>query len=95
MLKSHRFADLIVGGIVMFAISCASSAADLDAGKTKVAQYCAECHRTKDWSGESQAALESLIKDVVAGKVTHSQRKITLTPQEITNIAAYWTSGRK
>jgi hypothetical protein len=38
--------------------------------------------------------LESLIKDIVAGKVKHSQRKLQLTPQEITDIAAYWTNGR-
>jgi mono/diheme cytochrome c family protein len=77
-------------------IAAASShAADIAAGKLKVEQNCAECHRPKDWSGETNAALESLIKDIVAGKVNHSKRKLQLTPQEIADIAAYWTSGRK
>lgn len=71
------------------------SAADVAAGQAKVAQFCAECHRPKDWSGETTAALQSLIADIVAGKVNHSQRKLQLTPQEIADIAAYWTSGRK
>lgn len=70
-------------------------AADLDVGKAKVTQLCAECHRPKDWSGETTVALEALIKDVVAGKVNHASRKIQLTPSEIADIAAYWTSGRK
>ena len=70
-------------------------AADIEVGKTIVAQQCAECHRSKDWSGETTAALESLIKDIVAGKVKHSQRKLSLSPQESADIAAYWTSGRK
>jgi mono/diheme cytochrome c family protein len=70
-------------------------AADVAAGQAKVAQLCAECHRPRDWSGETTAALQSLIADIVAGKIKHSQRKIELTPQEIADIAAYWTSGRK
>jgi mono/diheme cytochrome c family protein len=72
-----------------------AQAADIEAGKIKVTQACAECHRPRDWSGETTAALESLIKDVVAGKVKHSQGKLQLSPQEIADIAAYWTSGRK
>jgi len=68
--------------------------ADIEAGKAKVTQSCAECHRPRDWNGETTAALESLIKDIVAGKIKHPQRKLQLTAQEITDIAAYWTSGR-
>jgi len=75
--------------------SASASAADVDAGQAKVTQLCAECHRSRDWSGETTAALESLIADIVAGKVKHSQRKLQLTPQEIADVAAYWTSGRK
>jgi mono/diheme cytochrome c family protein len=78
----------------LLALGNLACAADVEAGKAKVAQNCAECHRTRDWSGETTAALESLIKDIVAGKVKHSQRKLQLTPQEITDIAAYWTNGR-
>ena len=81
--------------LALLAFSCIAEAADVDAGKAKVTQLCAECHRPKDWTGETTAALESLIKDIVAGKVNHSQRKLQLTPQEIADIAAYWTNGRK
>lgn len=80
--------------LALLALGNLACAADVEAGKAKVAQNCAECHRTRDWSGETTAALESLIKDIVAGKVKHSQRKLQLTPQEITDIAAYWTNGR-
>ncbi len=81
--------------LALLVFSFSVQAADIDAGKAKVTQLCAECHRPKDWTGETTTALESLIKDIVAGKVNHSQRKLQLTPQEITDIAAYWTDGRK
>jgi mono/diheme cytochrome c family protein len=70
-------------------------AADVAAGKAKVTQQCAECHRPADWDGETTAALESLLRDVVSGKVPHRKRPIQLTDQEIADVAAYWTSGRK
>jgi mono/diheme cytochrome c family protein len=79
----------------MLLLTSITNAADIERGKQKVTQLCAECHRPRDWNGETTAALESLIKDVVAGKVNHSQRKLTLTSQEIGDIAAYWTSGRR
>ena len=81
--------------LVAALVSVRSAWADTEAGKAKVAQLCAECHRPADWNGETQAALQSLIKDVVAGKVAHSKRAIKLTDQEIADIAAYWTSGKK
>jgi len=72
-----------------------SAAANIAAGEAKVKQLCAECHRPRDWNGETTAALQALITDIVAGKVKHSRRKLELTPQEIADIAAYWTGGRK
>jgi mono/diheme cytochrome c family protein len=95
MQQTQHFATRLLGTIAIGSISCVTQAADVEAGRATVAQLCAECHRPKDWSGETPAALESLIKDVVAGKVAHSQRKLTLTPKEISDIASYWTSGRK
>jgi mono/diheme cytochrome c family protein len=86
---------LLTLALSLLALTSSVGAADIEAGKVRVTQQCAECHRPKDWSGETTAALESLIKDIVAGKVKHSQRKLQLTPQEIADIAAYWTSGRK
>jgi len=92
----HQAQSLSVISVLMLsALNCNAYAADAEAGKAKVTQLCAECHRPKDWNGETTAALESLIKDIVAGKINHSQRKLQLAPQEIADIAAYWTSGRK
>lgn len=81
---------------LLFAIGASAPAyADLDSGKAKVAQQCAECHRPSDFNGESRAALEALIKDVVTGKVPHSKRLVRLSDQEIADVAAYWSSVRK
>ncbi len=68
-------------------------AADATAGRGAAAA-CAECHEPKDWDGESQASLESLIRDVVQGAVKHS-RKIALSDAEIANIAAYWAAASR
>lgn len=68
-------------------------AADATAGRVAAAA-CAECHEPRDWEGETQAALESLIRDVVQGTVKHS-RKIALGDAEIANLAAYWAAASK
>lgn len=72
----------------------AARAADVAAGRTAANAKCLECHEADDWEGESAASLESLIRDIVAGKVKH-KRKLELTPPEIANIAAYWGAGKK
>jgi mono/diheme cytochrome c family protein len=71
-----------------------TNAADAAAGRTAAQAKCAECHEADDWEGESAASLESIIRDIVAGKVKH-KRKLDLTPAEIANIAAYWGAGKK
>lgn len=81
--------------VALFAMPVALQAADTSAGKAKVEQACAECHRASDWSGETTAALESLLKDIIAGRVQHRKRELHLTEQDAANIAAYWTAGRK
>lgn len=70
------------------------SAADIGAGKAAAQSKCGECHEADDWEGEDAASLESLIRDIVAGKVKH-KRKLELSPPEIANIAAYWGTGGK
>jgi mono/diheme cytochrome c family protein len=67
--------------------------ADIAAGRV-AAQKCIQCHEADDWDGESAASLESLIRDIVAGKVKH-KTPLKLTPAEIANIAAYWGTGGK
>ena len=69
-------------------------AADAQAGRSVAQSKCVECHEADDWEGEDAASLESLIRDIVAGKVKH-KRKLDLSPAEIANIAAYWGQGGK
>jgi cytochrome c553 len=75
--------------------SVTAMGADAAAGKVKVEQACAECHRRTDFSGESVSQLEALLKDIVAGKVKHSKRPLQLSSQEIADIAAHWAGARK
>jgi mono/diheme cytochrome c family protein len=79
-------AFLCAGGVVQ--------AADVQAGRSTAQGKCAQCHEADDWEGEDAASLESLIRDIVAGKVKHKS-KLELTPAEISNIAAYWGAGKK
>jgi cytochrome c553 len=83
--------------LVIVASSCASGlarAADVQAGRSAAQNKCGECHAADDWEGEDAASLESLIRDIVAGKVKHKS-KLELSAAEIANIAAYWGHGGK
>jgi hypothetical protein len=79
-------------------VSCASGmparAADVAAGKAAAQAKCSQCHDADDWDGEDAASLESLIRDIVAGKVKH-RGKLDLSSTEISDIAAYWGRGGK
>ncbi len=70
----------------------AAFAGDAAAGKAKADEACADCHEAADWAGEQAAAIEAMIKDVVAGQVKH-KGKVELTAEEIANIAAYWAAS--
>jgi mono/diheme cytochrome c family protein len=63
--------------------------ADVQAGKAAAQAKCVQCHEADDWEGESTASLESLIRDIVAGKVKH-KGALQLSAAEISDIAAYW-----
>jgi mono/diheme cytochrome c family protein len=75
-------------GLLPLSVPLSAAAADVQAGKV-ASQKCAACHDADDWEGESAASLESLIRDIVAGKVKHKQ-PLQLTPAEMADIAAYW-----
>jgi mono/diheme cytochrome c family protein len=76
-------------------LACATvTAADLEAGKATANARCIQCHEADDWDGEDAASLESLIRDIVAGKVKHRQ-KIDLSPAEVANVAAFWAESSK
>ncbi len=67
----------------------AASAADVAGGKAVAQAQCVQCHEADDWTGESAGSLESLIRDIVAGKVKHRTR-LQLSDTDIANVAAYW-----
>jgi hypothetical protein len=67
--------------------------ADVPAGRSAAQSKCAQCHDADDWEGEDAGSLESLMHDIVAGKVKH-RVKLELTAAEISNIAAYWAAGQ-
>jgi len=83
----------LVGAGLLFG-SASIVAADADAGRATATARCIQCHEADDWDGEDAASLESLIRDIVAGKVKHRQ-KIELSAAEIANIAAYWAQSSK
>jgi mono/diheme cytochrome c family protein len=79
--------------IVLLGTSALGMAADISAGRLIAQSKCVECHEADDWEGESAASLESIIRDIIDGKVKH-KRKIELNAPEIANVAAYWGAGK-
>lgn len=92
--RMSRQLQAVLTVAALFCASGAVHAADLQAGRSAAQSKCAQCHDADDWEGEGAASLESLIRDIVAGKVKHKS-KLELTPAEIANIAAYWGAGKK
>lgn len=90
-MASSRFRQLTAGSalLALGVWPLSGLAADVDAGKAVSQAKCIQCHEADDWEGESAASLESLIKDIVAGKVRHPA-PLQLTPAEVANIAAFW-----
>lgn len=84
------YAGAALTALVLSSLSAPSvQAADVQAGKAASQAKCSACHEPDDWEGESAASLESLIRDIVAGKVKHKQ-PLQLTPAEVADIAAWW-----
>ena len=81
-----------IAAVALLCAGASAHAADVRAGKALADAQCLQCHEADDWEGEGAKSLESLIRDIVAGKVKHRQ-KIELSPAEIENIAAYWGQG--
>jgi mono/diheme cytochrome c family protein len=67
-------------------------AADTGAGQKTFEGTCAACHKLKSYAGKSEAELETELKGIVAGTVKHP-KKLTLSPDEITNVATYISSN--
>jgi cytochrome c553 len=83
-------------GVVLSTIAslglCSMVSQAADANGKAAAQKCVQCHEADDWEGESAASLESLIRDIVAGRVKHKVR-IELSDAEVAAIASYWGRG--
>ncbi len=79
----------------MLAVSAASLpayAADSAAGQKTFETGCAACHKFKSFAGKSDADLETALKGIVAGTTKHP-KKLTLSPDDIANVAAYISSN--
>jgi cytochrome c553 len=86
--------QLLALGILALGVQSSAIAADVAAGRVTAQAKCVACHEADDWEGESAASLQSLITDIIAGKVKHKQ-KIELSAADVANIAAYWGLGKK
>lgn len=92
--QCFRSSCYFISTMLAMAMPAVSEAADVAAGRVVANAKCIACHEADDWDGESAASLQSLISDIVAGKVKHKQ-KIELSAAEIANVAAYWSLGKK
>ena len=89
-----RELQVLIAFAALLCAGGAAQAADVQAGRSAAQGKCAQCHDADDWEGEDAASLESLIRDIVAGKVKH-KGKLELSAAEVANIAAYWGQGKK
>jgi mono/diheme cytochrome c family protein len=89
-MRSLWISALVIG----FGLAHSAGAADMQAGKAVAQAKCSQCHEADDWDGEDANSLDSLMRDIVAGKVKH-KGKLELTSAEMTNIAAYWADASK
>jgi mono/diheme cytochrome c family protein len=92
--RMHWKLQAVLTVAALFCAGGAAQAADAQSGRMAAQSKCSQCHDADDWEGEDAASLESLIRDIVAGKVKH-KGKLELSPEEISNIAAYWGAGKK
>jgi cytochrome c553 len=97
-LRYHRamlaHSPIALSIIALVSLVCAGTArgTEVAAGKSVAQTKCGSCHDATDWDGETTASLESLIRDVAKGAVGHKQ-KITVSDDEVKEIAAYWVAS--
>jgi mono/diheme cytochrome c family protein len=63
-------------------------------GKATFEQICSECHEPADFEGEDAAQIGATIKKIVGGQMKH-KKALKLTDKEISDVAAFMTSGGK
>jgi mono/diheme cytochrome c family protein len=91
-----KFSRLVViasaaAGLVGFG---SAAHADAAAGKATFTDVCSECHEAGDFEGEDPAEVSATIKKIVGGQMKH-KKALKLTDAQITDVAAYLTSGGK
>lgn len=91
-MRTHLIAAFTLATLTV--VSGPAIAADVAAGRQAAQAKCGICHEADDWDGEDAASLQSLIKDIVAGKVKHKTIS-QLSASEVEDIAAYWGQGKK
>lgn len=80
----------VVAGI---ATSTAAPVADGAAGRKLFERHCAVCHQPGSYADKSAAELESELKGMVAGTISHP-KKLTLSATDIADVAAYISSAK-
>jgi mono/diheme cytochrome c family protein len=89
-MKLKKLIPIIAIPLTFF--SQAALAGDTDAGKAKYLADCESCHFEDDFSGEAVADIAAMIENIVSGEVEHKGELAGLTPQEISDLAAYFAS---
>jgi mono/diheme cytochrome c family protein len=90
MKTTRILAATALVGTLIYGVS--ANAADSAAGQKLYATGCKGCHAKKAvFVGKSAADLETSINAVVGGTVKHP-KKITLSADDISNVAAYIAS---
>lgn len=64
----------------------------MEVGKAKFEAVCADCHYEDDFAGTPTDEMKSMIKAVSAGEVEHDEDLSGLTDEEISGLAAYFSS---
>lgn len=90
MKTTRILAATALVGTLTYGVS--ANAADSAAGQKLYATGCKGCHAKKAvFVGKSAADLETAINGVVGGSVKHP-KKLTLSADDISNVAAYIAS---
>lgn len=88
----RQLAVLAMAGAM--AMSGAAWAGDAAKGKATFDGICSDCHEAADFKGQTAAAIEAKIKDVVSGKTKHKKKNMTLTDAEMADVAAFYAAQK-
>jgi mono/diheme cytochrome c family protein len=92
-MKINKLATVAVAVAGLVGYSGASLAANAG-GKATFEQICSECHEPADFEGEDAAEVTATVKKIVAGQMKH-KKALKLTDKEISDVAAFMSSGGK